>query len=274
MGSMLRFDSERRELVRERREARLERKRERRQAREHKHAQAPERTVTMSRGHEAAGRRVAERLDRIVESALDHGDSVAAGGERERHAPASGGENVTPMPAMGAADEPVASRGLQPRPARTSAAASTVAAPAARVSRREQDIAAFRSRRQECANAARREARERIRRLGEPAAVADALAACSPALAPWWRREREQVDAALAGGRVGEVGAAARRALWAVSRDAARSSRRSGRDPELALAVCVAYAIIAALPRTALRSQERARPAAASPGRVRRAFWR
>ena len=43
--------------------------------------------------------------------------------------------------------------------------------------RRERDIAAFRERRRQAADEARAEARERIARTGEPACVADALAA-------------------------------------------------------------------------------------------------
>jgi hypothetical protein len=63
--------------------------------------------------------------------------------------------------------------------------------------------------------------------------------------------------------------------MWAISRDAARTSpRRARRDSDLALAACVAYAVIARLPRTALRSAQRARPIAQTRSDRRRAFWR
>ena len=80
-----------------------------------------------------------------------------------------------------------------------------------------------------------------------------------------WSAERRQLESAIESGQIVAVGTAARRALAAVSRDAARTSRRARRDPELALAACVAYAIIARVPRTALRSAQRARPDPARP---------
>ena len=46
MGSMLKFDSERRELVSERRDARIERKQQRRQARAHKRSHTAETLFT------------------------------------------------------------------------------------------------------------------------------------------------------------------------------------------------------------------------------------
>jgi len=143
-----------------------------------------------------------------------------------------------------------------------------------RASRRERDIAVFRERRRRAADEARAEARERIARSGELACVADALAALAHPAARAWDAERQELERALQGGRIVEVGAVARRSLWAISRDAARSSRRARRDPDLALAACVAYAIIARLPRSALRSAQRTR--AAVPARVvrQRAFWR
>src|SRR5207248_6633675 len=121
---------------------------------------------------------------------------------------------------------------------------------------------------------ARREARARIVRQGEPAAVADALGAIRDGGAEQWGREREPLERALASGKVAEVGAVARRALWEVSRDAARTSRRAARDPELAAAVCVCYAIIAQLPRTAVRSQQRVDPRPRGHAGPRWAFWR
>ena len=142
------------------------------------------------------------------------------------------------------------------------------------MSRRERDLAAFRERRQHAADAAREEARARIARSGELASVADALAALAhPAAAPW-TAEREQLERALETGRFSEVGAQARRALWAIARDAARISPRAPRDPDLALAACVAYAIIARAPRSALRSAHRTRPTPRARPVARRAFWR
>ena len=140
--------------------------------------------------------------------------------------------------------------------------------------RRERDIAAFRERRQHAVEEARREARERIARAGEPACVADALAALAHPGARPWDTERQQLDRALQSGRILDVGASARKALWAISRDAARNSRRASRDPDLALAACVAYAIIARVPRTALRSAQRALPAPHRRAESQRAFWR
>jgi hypothetical protein len=70
------------------------------------------------------------------------------------------------------------------------------------------------------------------------------------------------------------VGAEARRALWTIARDAARISPRATRDPDLALAACVAYAIVARAPRSALRSSQRARPTPRAQPAARQAFWR
>ena len=254
MGSMLKFDSDRRELVRERHNARLERKQQRRQARERKHSQTAGVPSAPSATQLLAERELRSAVDRIVIDALDRHERIAT--------PASPPVATTPVP-----DTP------EPEPAGT----ATVA-PAgdgereARQSRRERDLAAFRERRRQTLDEARAEARGRIARAGEPAAVADAFAALAhPGAAPW-SAERDQLEAAIATGRFVVVGAAARRALWAVSRDAARSSRRARRDPELALAACVAYAILARVPRTALRSAQRSRP---QHSRAReRAFWR
>ena len=148
------------------------------------------------------------------------------------------------------------------------------AATSPRRPRRESDIAAFRERRRQAAEAARAEARERIARTGEPACVADALAALAhPGAADWCTQWRE-LEQALESGRIVEVGATARRALWSISRDAARTSRRARRDPDLALAACVAYAIVARLPRCALRSAQRNRPAPQPRSTRPRPFWR
>ena len=254
MGSMLKFDSDRRELVRERRNARIERKQQRRQARERKHSQTADVPSAPSATQALAERELRSAVDRIVIDALDRHDGIAT--------PAT-----PPAASTGLRDTP------QPEPARTATvppAGGGERAP--RGSRRERDLTAFRERRRTTLEEARGEARGRIARAGEPAAVADAFAALAhPGAAPW-SAERDQLEAAIATGRFVEVGAAARRALWAVSRDAARSSRRARRDPELALAACVAYAVIARVPRTALRSAQRSRP---QDSRAReRAFWR
>jgi hypothetical protein len=233
MGSMLKFDSDRRELVRERRNARIERKLERRQARERKHSQTAD------------------------------APSAPSATQLLAEPPASPPIATTPVPDM-----------PEPEPAGTTTVAPAVGSEReARQSRRERDLAAFRERRQQTLAEARGEARGRIARAGEPASVADAFAALAHPEAESWGAERAQLEAAIATGRIVEVGAAARRALWAISRDAARTSpRRARRDPELALAACVAYAILARVPRTALRSAQRSRP---QHSRAReRAFWR
>ena len=82
MGSMLKFDSDRRELVRERRQARMERKTLRREDRERKRTTtAPiataSTTSTLSATQRAADERVRDDVDRIVEQALDRHDQRA-----------------------------------------------------------------------------------------------------------------------------------------------------------------------------------------------------
>ena len=60
--------------------------------------------------------------------------------------------------------------------------------------------------------------------------------------------------------------------MWQTSRDAARTSKRASTDPELALAACVAFAILATVPATAIASMQRTTcpDRAKTPG----AFWR
>lgn len=288
MGSMLKFDSDRRELVRERRQARMERKTLRRKDRGRKRTEAtPIPTAsansTLSATQRAADERVRDDVDRIVEQALDrHDQRAAAGNTVASTAPTA---PITPdiaarRPALRPRQAQVGAA-LPGRPATRSLDADeqiTVGGGAEdrapRVSRRERDLAAFRERRQHAADAAREEARARIARAGELASVADALAALAhPAAAPW-TAEREQLERALETGRFSEVGAQARRALWAIARDAARISPRAPRDPDLALAACVACAIIARAPRSALRSAHRTRPTPRVRPVARRAFWR
>ena len=258
MGSMLKFDSERRELVRERRNARIERKLERRQARERKHSQtadvspAPSATQVLAE----AGAAVGGRPDRDRRARPPRADRAAGNSARREHA----------------ACRTRRSRSLHGRPrcGRLAAGSGRRAARAASAtSPRSGSVAARRSRRRAARPAggsrgpgSRRRSPTRSRRSQHPEAEP-------------WGAEREQLEAAIATGRIAEVGAAARGAMWAISRDAARTSpRRARRDPELALAACVAYAVIARLPRTALRSAQRARPIAQTRSDRRRAFWR
>ena len=280
MGSMLKADSERRELVRERRQARMERKQQRREARERKHSQISAAPPVLSAIERAAQHEVDVAVDRIVTEALERHDQFTANPDMTQLA--------SPARAMHTIDAPAVA-GRRARPAQRHASSSTGntggtphvtarATPAARDGdrrpRRERDIAAFRERRRQVADEARAEARERITRAGELACVADALAALGHPGARPWEAEFQELERALVTGRMVEVGAAARRALWRISRDAARSSRRARRDPDLALAACVAYAIIARLPRTALRSAQRTRPAPHDRSTPRRPFWR
>lgn len=284
MGSMTKFDSERRDVVRERRQARIERKQQRRDARERKRSPISEAPPALSPIQRAGQEQVDAAVDRIASEALERHDQItatasatdpasvtepaphttdaracserragpteASSGSGATHGQASGGLHAGVMAAV----KPAVG-GSEPR------------------ARRERDIAAFRERRRHAVEEARREARERIARAGEPACVADALAALAHLGARPWEAERQQLDRALQSGRILDVGASARKALWSVSRDAARSSQRAKRDPELALAACVAYAIIARVPRTALRSAQRARPAPHARAARQRAFW-
>ncbi len=287
MGSMLQFDSDRRELVRERRQARMERKAQRREDRERKRTtttttiQTASTSSTLSPAQIAAERQMREHVDPIVEQALDLHD--------RRVVTAS-----TVAPAAPTTPDTTAQRPAR-RPRRVQVGAVSPDAPARRpeavderltvdggaetreprVSRRDRDLAAFRERRQHAADAAREEGRARIERAGELGSGADALAALGhpPAAAPW-TAEREQLEPAIGTGRFSEVGAEARRAVSAIARDAARTSPRAPRDPDLALAACVAYAIIARAPRSALRSCQRTRPTPRAQPNARRAFWR
>ena len=278
MGSMVKADSDRRELVRERRQARMARKQERRDARERKRVQVSAPPAAVSPIRRAAQEQVDAELDRIVTEALQRHDRDTATANLDRAvsvalAPRTIDERPTGERHVGqlpAGSQTVSASAGQRVMIETSSAAGSNE----RASRRERDIAVFRERRRRAADEARAEARERIARSGELACVADALAALAHPAARAWDAERQELERALQGGRIVEVGAVARRSLWAISRDAARSSRRARRDPDLALAACVAYAIIARLPRSALRSAQRTR--AAVPARVvrQRALWR
>ena len=278
MGSMVKADSDRRELVRERRQARMARKQERRDARERKRVQVSAPPAAVSPIRRAAQEQVDAELDRIVTEALQRHDRDTATANLDRAvsvalAPRTIDERPTGERHVGqlpAGSQTVSASAGQRVMIETSSAAGSNE----RASRRERDIAVFRERRRRAADEARAEARERIARSGELACVADALAALAHPAARAWDAERQELERALQGGRIVEVGAVARRSLWAISRDAARSSRRARRDPDLALAACVAYAIIARLPRCAVRSAQRTRPAVPARAVRRRAFWR
>ena len=278
MGSMVKADSDRRELVRERRQARMARKQERRDARERKRVQVSAPPAAVSPIRRAAQEQVDAELDRIVTEALQRHDRDTATANLDRAvsvalAPRTIDERPTGERHVGqlpAGSQTVSASAGQRVMIETSSAAGSNE----RASRRERDIAVFRERRRRAADEARAEARERIARSGELACVADALAALAHPAARAWDAERQELERALQGGRIVEVGAVARRSLWAISRDAARRSRRARRDPDLALAACVAYAIIARLPRSALRTAQRTRTAVPVRAVRPRAFWR
>jgi hypothetical protein len=84
MGSMMKADSERRELVRERRQARIERKRERRNARERKHSQIAGAPPAVSAVQRAAEERIDAAVDRIVTEALERHDQITAAGNTQQ----------------------------------------------------------------------------------------------------------------------------------------------------------------------------------------------
>jgi len=251
MGSSLKLDSDRRELLRERRAARIERKQQRRQAREDKRLQTGEPLVGLSAAQRIAEQDVRRELDRIVDAALDRHDSPPAN-ETQAMAPPAAGNGPT-MRATGSGPRSHAERRAESQTAGEKAPSPAGMAAERRVSRLERDIAEFRARRRSKIKTARGEAKGRIVRAGETAAISDALAAVDDPSASVWRAEREQLEQALASGRITEVGAAGWQALRSVSRDAARTSRRITHDPDVAYAVCVAYAIIGRLPGVAIQ---------------------
>jgi len=279
MGSMTKFDSERRDVVRERRTARIERKQQRREARERKRSQIGVAPPTHSPIQRAGQEHVDAAVDRIVREALERHDQMTATTmPRPGRAPQAGSAIESPAVVdrgEGAAQPSASSSfGLSNGGPPVMSAAARVAAEAERRPRRESDIAAFQERRRQAADDARAEARERIARAGELACVADALAALAHPGARPWDAERQELERAFESGRIVNVGTVARRTIWVISRDAARRSRRARRDPDLALAACVAYAIIARLPRSALRSAQRTRPTPHLHPTRPRPFWR
>ena len=84
MGSMVKADSERRELVRERRHARIERKQQRRNARERKRSQFAGAPPAVSAVQRAAEERVDAAVDRTVTEALERHDQVTAAANMHR----------------------------------------------------------------------------------------------------------------------------------------------------------------------------------------------
>ena len=118
---------------------------------------------------------------------------------------------------------------------------------------------------------AREEAKERIARLGAAEAVHDALMALAHPEASPWQQHRERLCEAIDSRRIPEIGAAARRACRGAAAGAARTSRRAP-DPDTALAVTIAYAIIARAPWATIRGQRAER--SVPTGKVHRPFWR
>jgi hypothetical protein len=236
MASRLKFDSDRREMRRERHEERVARKRERQQARELKQAQHVD-VVGVRRG----------AIERSVRVAV-----------------------LEPVPSAAVSMPEPENAAVATVPAAASSASTEERKPF--VPQRERDVAAFLARREEVIAAARVEAQERIERMGEDRAVADALGALAHSGAAPWRRHREQLAEAITTGGIPRVGACARRACRGAASDAARTSHRAP-DPELALAVAVAYAVIGLAPWAAVRGAraERSNPMTAG---ARRPFWR
>ena len=99
MGSMLKADSDRRELVRERRQARIERKQQRRDARERKRSQIAAAPPAVSATQRAAEERVDAAVDRIVSEALERHDQITAAANM--HRPSGEGEAMQTAEARG-----------------------------------------------------------------------------------------------------------------------------------------------------------------------------
>jgi hypothetical protein len=243
MANTMAFD-ETRALRREQREARIARKRERRDARtlKRRHNTAPIEALAWEAP--AAPQPDTEEAAITVESVAPDPPATP----RVKTAPSAEPTPAAPVvPIEAPLGEPPRS---DPRAAQ-------------RIPRRERDIAEFLERREERLSLAREEARERIERLSEEDAVHDALMQLAHSQASAWRQHRERLSDALASRRIREIGAAARRACRGAANDAARTSRKAP-DPELAMAVAVAYAVIAQAPWAAIRGRraERAVPAA------------
>ena len=232
-----------RSLRREQREARIARKRERREARAFKreHQTIELETLALQTIDMAPIRPPVEDPTPLAETApLEPTRSpVTASGE-----PGASHESV-PGPVAASSDG-------SPQP---------VHGGARRAGRRNRDIAEFLKRRDGKVDLAREEGKERIARLGEDDAVHDALMALAHPEASRWQQHRERLSQAIATRRIPEIGAAARRACRGAAADAARTSRRAP-DPEAAMKVAGAYAVIAQAPWAAVRGRraERSSP--------------
>jgi hypothetical protein len=243
-----------RALRREQREARIARKRERREARALKHHTIGLETLALETID------IAPSWPRVEEPAPT-AETAAPKPARPPVTTAvetSASQRPTPSPVAQDEAPPVGT----PRPARGESG---------RVARRQRDIAEFVERRDGKLSLAREEAKERIARLGEEETVHDALMALAHPEASPWQQHRERLCEAIATRRIPEIGAAARRACRGAAADAARTSHRAP-DPDTALAVAIAYAIVARAPWATFRSQraERGDPAR----KTRRPFWR
>jgi predicted acylesterase/phospholipase RssA len=241
---------------REQREARIARKRERREARALKHQ------------HHTIG------LETLALETID----IAPSGPRVEE-PAPTAETAAPTPArppVTTAAKTSTSQQPIPNPvAQDEAPPAGTPRPAQgesrRVARRQRDIAEFLERRAGKLSLAREEAKERIARLGEEETVHDALMALAHPEASPWQQHRERVCEAIDSRRIPEIGAAARRACRGAAADAARTSRRAP-DPDSALAVAIAYAIVARAPWAAIRSRHAER--SVPTRKAHRPFWR
>ena len=232
-----------RSLRREQREARIARKRERREARAFKreHQTIELETLALQTIETAPIRPPVEDPTPLAETApLEPTRSPVT-------APAEPGASHESVPGQVAA-----SSDGSPQPAHGGAR---------RAGRRNRDIAEFLKRRDGKVDLAREEGKERIARLGEDDAVHDALMALAHPEASRWQQHRERLSQAIATRRIPEIGAAARRACRGAAADAARTSRRAP-DPEAAMKVAGAYAVIAQAPWAAVRGRraERSSP--------------
>ena len=232
-----------RSLRREQREARIARKRERREARAFKreHQTIELETLALQTIEMAPLRPPVDDPTPVAETA-----------------PLEPTRSPVTAPA-----EPGASQDSVPGPVAASSDGSPQPAygGARRAGRRNRDIAEFLKRRDGKVDLAREEGKERIARLGEDDAVHDALMALAHPEASRWQQHRERLSQAIATRRIPEIGAAARRACRGAAADAARTSRRAP-DPEAAMKVAGAYAVIAQAPWAAVRGRraERSSP--------------
>jgi hypothetical protein len=128
---------------------------------------------------------------------------------------------------------------------------------APRMTRRDCQLAAYRAARRQLLALARRDARARVKRYGERAAIVDARLALAHPAAARWQPQREALEEAIRGGEIPAIGAAAREASFRAAGDAARTGKRAP-DRDIALAVATAYQVIAAAPWAARPQRSRA----------------